>query len=449
MVMLFTVYFFALAITLFAFLILASAVRTALDRSSVHMPAESATGLGRLRRKIRILMFGWEFPPFNSGGLGVATLGIAKGLSDLGTDLTLVFPKALPTVSFARVRNANLPQVDMNAVNGLLSPYLDSGSYARLANGKPVYGSDLVSEVRRYGEEAAKFAAAEPYDVIYAHDWLSFPAGISAKRVTGKPLVAHVHATEFDRTGGSAIDQRIYDIERAGVHAADRVIAVSGRTKDTLVSRYGVPHQKVTVVHNGIDETTAPAGGVARLLRVKRLGYNVVLFLGRLTLQKGPDYFLRAAEKVLRAHPRTVFLIAGAGDMERQIIEQAAELGIAKHVFFTGFLRGKEQAEAYAAADLFVMPSVSEPFGITALEALHAGVPVIISRQSGVAEAVPEAVQVDFWDIELLAKEISALLADPARRRALANAGKKSLHSLTWAHTARGIRAVTDGLVTR
>ncbi len=448
------VYLFALGITFLVFLTLYNAIWRFPNHPDYAVlkkktDAEPKTILGKIRRRVRILMFGWEFPPFNSGGLGVASLGLTKGLFEHNTDIALVLPKKLPSgIPYAAFQSANLPDGSAFAVNSSLSPYLASASYAKFHDGTPVYGSDLVSEVHRYGARAAEIAKEEVHDLIYAHDWLSFPAGIRAKRASGKPLIAHVHATEFDRTGGGAIDQRIYDIEREGLHAADRVIAVSERTKESVVTQYGIRADKITVVHNGIDETTAPKHSTnERLMRFKKLGYKIVLFMGRITLQKGPDYFLRAAQIVLRNNPRTVFVIAGAGDMERQIIEQAATLGISPNVFFTGFLRGEEQHQAYAAADLFIMPSVSEPFGITALEAMRAGVPVIISKQSGVAEAVENVIRVDFWDVEKLARHIDSLLKEPHRRAALARRGQKEVAALTWTRAADKVRNVADELI--
>ena len=273
------VYLFALGITTLLFLTLYNAIWINPHHPDYRISVKKQqkeeerpeTVFAKLRARIRILMFGWEFPPFNSGGLGVASLGLAKGLSERNSDITLVLPKKMPVhTPWARVKSANLPDVSTYAVNSPLTPYLASASYAVLHDGTPVYGNDLVGEVRRYGALAGNIAKEEPHDVIYAHDWLSFPAGMRAKRASGKPLVAHIHATEFDRTGGGHIDQRIYDIEREGLHAADRVIAVSERTKDTVVTRYGIHPDKVTVVHNGIDETTAPRySDVARLTRLK------------------------------------------------------------------------------------------------------------------------------------------------------------------------------------
>jgi len=382
----------------------------------------------------------------NSGGLGVACLGLAKGLAGRNADITFVLPKRLAIESpYARMAFANIPEVKAHAVNSPLSPYLNTDTYVKAADGSPLYGNDIVSEALRYGVYGGRLARTEAHDVIYAHDWLSFPAGMEAKRVSGRPLVAHVHATQFDWASERGINQAIYDIEREGMHAADCVITVSERTKRTIIERYGVPAGKVAVVHNGIDEATAPTETeTERLGALKAAGYDIVLFLGRLTMQKGGDYFLEAAKRVLTTRPKTVFVVAGSGDMERQLIEQAAALGIAGNVLFAGFLRGEDQYEAYRSADVFVMPSISEPFGITALEAMRIGTPVILSKQSGVAEVAGSALQVDFWDTEKMAELIAQVLADPILRQRLIAEGKQVAEHMTWDRAAAQVRSILD-----
>lgn len=420
------------------------------------------------RQKLRVLMFGWEFPPFNSGGLGVACLGLTRSLANKDLDLVFVMPKQLPgPVSFAKMVSAEIDRaqaadghtttftVTDYSINSPITPYVSSDVYAnnkdglRYEDGTPVYGSDLVSEARRYARLGGAIAAREPHDLIYAHDWLSFGAGKEAKRVSRKPLIAHVHSTEFDRTGGGAIDQRIYDLERTGLHAADRVVAVSGRTKRAVVDRYGVPEGKVHVVWNGIDEATAPVPDPAspeRLSALKKAGYKIVLFLGRITIQKGPDYFIRAARRVIDRDQNVIFILAGSGDMERQMMHLAASLGIADKVLFPGFLRGHDQHEAYALADLFVMPSVSEPFGLAALEAMRVGTPVIVSKQSGVAEAIPSALKVDFWDVDKMADLMLSVLESPVLRDELSRKGTAEAAALTWDRSAGEIRSLMDQL---
>jgi glycosyltransferase involved in cell wall biosynthesis len=328
-------------------------------------------------------------------------------------------------------------------------PYLTSKQYASAKAGhgdSGNYGFDLLGEVQRYALAGGVIAGEEEFDVIYAHDWLSFGAGMEAKRVSGKPLIVHVHATEFDRCGGPwGVNKDVYDIEKRGMEAADCVIAVSELTKNIIVREYGIPADKIRVVYNGIDETTAPRGGGAlpRLRALKAAGFRLVLFLGRITLQKGPDYFLRAAKRVLQHNPQVLFVISGSGDMEEQVMRLAAELGIADHVLFTGFLTGSERHEMYSSADLFVMPSVSEPFGITTLEAMRLGTPVLLSKQSGVAEVVRHALKADFWDVDEMANKILSVVGYPGLREALAENAAREAANLTWSDAARKI----DGIV--
>ena len=410
--------------------------------------------LNFLIMKMRILMFGWEFPPYNSGGLGVACLGLTRALSARGAEITFVMPKKLDVKSpWARIIFAEgtaIPAgtVITRAFDSILSPYLNSRSYeyARKGAGADIYGRDLMSEVLRYAATGGEIAKEQEFDVIYAHDWLSFGAGMEAKRVTGKPFVAHVHATEFDRCGGPlGVNHEVYEIEKAGMEAADVVIAVSQLTKNIIVDNYGIPAGKVRVVYNGIDETTAPSpgGGLPRLRALKASGYSLVLFLGRVTLQKGPDYFIRAAKRVIEHNPKVIFILAGSGDMDKSVMELAANLGIADKVVFTGFMQGAERHELYAAADLFVMPSVSEPFGITPLEAMRLGTPVLISKQSGVSEIVQHALKTDFWDVDEMANQILALIGHPALRKTLSEHGSHEAETITWAEAASKL----DGIV--
>jgi len=406
-------------------------------------------------------MFGWEFPPYNSGGLGVACLGLTRALSELGLNVIFVMPKKLDLSSpWARIIFADEfgggdgTGISIRCVNSMLSPYVTSGSYKKARSSfsgeGDVYGLDLFSEVERYAQAGAGIARAEEFDVIYAHDWLSFGAGMAAKEATGKPLIVHVHATEFDRCGGPwGVNREVYEVERAGMEAADVVIAVSEMTKNIIVREYGIPEWKVRVVYNGIDETTAPngQGSLPKLRSLKNSGYRLVLFLGRVTLQKGPDYFLRAAKRVLERNPQVLFILSGSGDMEKQITQLAAELGIAGHVFFTGFLHGAERHDVYAAADLFVMPSVSEPFGIAALEAMKLGTPVLISKQSGVAEVVRHALKADFWDVDEMANKILSVVGYPGLRQALAENAAREAENLTWTRAAQKVEGIVHELV--
>jgi len=395
-------------------------------------------------------MFGWEFPPFNSGGLGVACLGLTKALSELGVEVVFVMPKKLDIKTpWAKLVFADAAELDVRAVNSSLSAYATGTSYARDGNTVGIYGQDLFAEVQRYAAQGGAIARSEQFDVVYAHDWLSFGAGVAAKRATGRPLIVHVHATEFARSGGGAVNPDIYRLEKEGMEEADVVIAVSEMTKNIIVQKYGISPQKVRVVYNGIDEATAPHSGekLPRLRILKKSGYKLVLFLGRVTLQKGPDYFLRAAKRVLERNPQVLFILSGSGDMDAQVMHLAAELGLGGHVFFTGFLHGAERHEVYEAADLFVMPSVSEPFGIAALEAMRVGTPVLLSKQSGVSEVIRHALKVDFWDVDEMANKILSVVGYPGLREALAQNAAREAEALTWADAARKVNGIVHELV--
>ena len=289
------------------------------------------------------------------------------------------------------------------------------------------YGGDLFSEVERYARSAYGIARRSEFDVIHAHDWMTFPAGMAVANLSGKPLVVHVHSTEFDRSG-LHVNQRVYDIERAGMHAAARVICVSYLTRNMVVGRYGVDPRRVEVVYNAIDDN----GPARRNLPAIAKDEKIVLFLGRITMQKGPEYFLAAAKRVLGIMDNVRFIMAGSGDMIRRTIELAAEMGIGHKVLFTGFLRGDDVRRVFRMADLYVMPSVSEPFGITPLEALSNDVPVLISKQSGVAEVLTHALKVDFWDIDEMANKIVAVLRHPPLHATLRDHGGIEVQSFSW-----------------
>ncbi len=388
-------------------------------------------------KNIRVLMFGWELPPENSGGLGVACLGLSRELNRRGVNISFVVPRKMDSMKrdcfrlLAADINHNYEEIEFNSP---ITPYSTSESYKSVLREEKegnIYGDTLFEEVERYRKCGRKVALKRGCDVIHAHDWLSFGAGIEAKKATEKPLVAHVHATEFDRGGGVNIDQRVYDKEKEGMEVADKVVAVSNYTKKIVVDKYGIDEKKVEVAHNGVDLTEKPVGKEV-LNSIKKAGKKIVLFVGRLTLQKGPDYFLEAAKEVASYDEDVIFIIAGSGDMERQIIRQAAELGISDKVLFPGFVRGEELHGLYRAADLFVMPSISEPFGLTPLESLINGTPVLLSNQSGVSEVVTHALKVDFWDTgEMANKILSALNYNPLKS-CLAENGKREVGEITW-----------------
>jgi glycosyltransferase involved in cell wall biosynthesis len=387
---------------------------------------------------LKVLMFGWEFPPHNSGGLGTACFGLTRALSREKTDVVFVLPKKVPVNSnHARLLFANEKSIKIRHVDSILYPYITSERYSdEVRNLKDeVYGLSLMEEVRRYARKAGAIAVSENCDVIHAHDWLAFLAGIEAKRATGKPLVVHVHATEFDRTGGTGVNTEVFEIEKRGLAEADAIIAVSGFTKNILISKYGISPEKIEVVYNGIDREEYKEIP-SRISALKEAGNKIVLFVGRITLQKGPDYFIRAAKRVLEFRPETLFVVSGSGDMERQMIRQAADAGIGDKVIFAGFLRGDELNALYQSADLYVMPSVSEPFGITPLESLANNTPVLISKQSGVSEVITHALKADFWDTEDMADKIISVIDNRPLYETLRENGGREIEKNNWRNAA-------------
>jgi glycosyltransferase involved in cell wall biosynthesis len=351
-----------------------------------------------------------------------------------------------------------LKRLDIRAVDSILRPYLTDTDYQHVLVatetsiahrlGAPSildqagpYGRNLIAEVARYSEAAEDIARREEFNVIHAHDWMTFLAAIRAKRVSGKPLVVHVHALESDRSG-EKVNPDIFAIEKLGMEAADRVIAVSHYTRNLILEQYGIDPDKVVVVHNAVSRRHV--GTVYHIDR-RRPG-KVVLFLGRITFQKGPDYFVEAAAKVLEKRPDVTFVMAGAGDMLPRLIERVGHLRIGKHFHFTGFLRGQDVERMYAMSDLYVMPSVSEPFGISPLEAMVYDVPVIVSRHAGVSEVLSHALKVDFWDVEDMAGKILAVLTYPALSREMLRNGRKELKAIRWDVTAERIMSVYNRL---
>ena len=405
--------------------------------------------------KIRTLMLGWEFPPYISGGLGTACYGLTKAMGRLGMEVTFLLPRVGPvrTAGSAEMTlESGFPHVRLRAVPSSLVAYgrrgnPQSGQHATAGAavleeslGDPApYGPNICEEVQRYALRVMKIAESEEFDVIHAHDWMTFPAGIAVAARSGKPLVVQVHSTEFDRSG-EHVNQYVYDIERHGMHAAARVITVSNYTRNIVVNRYSVPPEKVEVVYNGIDFSDSCGTGSGPAPSPG--GDKVVLFLGRITMQKGPEYFLYAAKKVLEKEKNVKFVMAGDGDRLYGAIDLAAWLGIGHKVFFTRFLRGADVDRVYQMADLYVMPSVSEPFGIAPLEALQHNVPVLISKSSGIAEAFHNALKVDFWDINEMANKIIAVLRHPPLQETLRTNGRKEALRFRWEDSAARVNEV-------
>lgn len=485
---------------------------------------------------MHVLMLGWEFPPFITGGLGTACFGLTKALDRRGVRVTFVLPKAagkqetshvnliapepamrvVPSAMSTRVVSETLDiptdsesfdvdpatpvdpadmvaarqhakasgNPDLQSEQSLfrLAQFLHvragfSQPYQRVAGpsnvgdwhegelveieeidavtgkirkrqvrrqvqsqqqaGEPMvtferegpavdYGGDLLGQVERYAHFVLAKVRGLDFDVIHAHDWLTYPAGLAIARVTGKPLVVHVHSTEFDRSG-EHVNQRIYDIERRGMHGALRIIAVSQLTKNMMVRRYGVPERKVDVVYNGVEFDPGTSG-----LTGIQTADKIVLYFGRITYQKGPEYFIRAARRVLDVMDNVKFVVAGSGDQAVRMIEMAANLGIGHKVLFTGFLRGKDIQRVFGLANVYVMPSVSEPFGIAPLEAMSHDVPVLISKSSGVSEVLTHALKVDFWDVDDMANKIVAILRHPPLSKTLQQQGSFEIRRLSW-----------------
>ncbi len=399
---------------------------------------------------LRVLMFGWEFPPRSSGGLGVACFGLTRALTQDGVKVHFVLPKHMdPEVTFMDFSFADIPNVVATGVNSLLYPYVTEGSYLSsyytVGGGGGMYGPSLFEEVLLYASKAEEIASNSSFDVIHAHDWLSFLAGLEAKRVSGKPLVVHVHATEFDRSGGNSANPRVYEIEKKGMQGADKVVAVSLWTKQVIIEKYGITPEKIEVVHNGVEAKDFRALP-SDLTALKHAGKKIVLFHGRITLQKGPDYFIRTAKRVLEYYPDALFIVSGIGDMLPQMIRETVRLGISDKVFFVGALWDDERDRVYQAADVVLMPSVSEPFGIVPLEALTNGAPVLISKQSGVAEVLSHALKSDFWDIDEMANKIVVMLRNDSLQATLRKNGGKEVETITWSKAAQKLLGVYQSL---
>ncbi len=407
-------------------------------------------------------MLGWEFPPFISGGLGTACYGLTRAMGQLGIEIIFCLPRMVDNRYTTHVRVLtpdrqtslkfnDLKNVTFRTIKSPLQPYSTPNIYQRRIEetarqrrgmhggnvgsafiGGMHYSGDMYNEVHRYAAVAAELAADEQFDIVHAHDWMTYPAGIVVAATSGKPLIVHIHSTEFDRSGEN-VNQMVYDIEREGMERADRIITVSYFTRSIIISRYGISGEKVEVVHNGVERNgnwSLAETGIDK-------NEKIVLFLGRITMQKGPEYFLRAAKKVLEVMDNVKFVMAGSGDLMYRAVEMAAELGIGQKVLFTGFLQGKEVQKIYEMADLYVMPSVSEPFGIAPLEALNNDVPVIISKQSGVSEVLMHALKVDFWDINEIANKIIAVLKYPPLGITLRNYGNFEVRKLRWKDSAQ------------
>jgi len=426
---------------------------------------------------MRILMFGWEFPPHITGGLGTASYGLTKGLLKHDVEMIFVVPKAYGDEDQRAVRIVNASDIPVNykqksiqqfwdkltylEIGSSIRPYIDPEEFQRINEeqsqsivekehlilgekytftGK--YGKNLMEEVARYAMVGASIAAQYDFDIIHAHDWLTYMAGIAAKEVSGKPLVVHMHATEYDRAGEGRVNSNVFDIEQKGMMEADRVITVSNLTRDIVIKHYGIDSAKIQTVHNAIEPIDKTNLSAKRSVKEK-----VVTFLGRLTFQKGPEYFVEAAKLILNRDPNVRFVMAGSGDLFEPLIKRVAELKIGDKFHFTGFLKGQDVDKMFLLSDVFVMPSVSEPFGLVPLEAMRSGVPVVISKQSGVAEVLDNALKVDFWDVEGLADAIYGLLHYPALSKMFIEKGIEEVDNLKWEHAAKQVKEIYDNVL--
>lgn len=392
---------------------------------------------------MNILMLGWELPPHNSGGLGVACFHMSKALSMQGASIDFVIPYKAdhPDVDFMTIHSAT--KLTPLERYGLGAYDTKTVLNKTLSEADVVDMKDMRGVQKRYVEFVEHMVLRKQPDVIHAHDWLTMEAGMRAKELCDAPLIVHVHATEFDRSGSKSGNPLIHDIEYNGLMMADRIIAVSNITKNIIVKEYGIPADKVEVVHNAIDVSSFNDGYQYDMSTYKYLeamkaeGYVVAVAITRFTIQKGLVHFIRAAAKAVEKYNKIVFLLAGDGDQRDELIRLASSYGISDKVFFTGFVRGKQWRDAYSLADVFVMSSVSEPFGLTALEAAHHGNALIISRQSGVGEVLNSIFRYDFWDEDLLADQLIGIASSRALRESLQQNIKREYDRISWHDVAR------------
>ena len=392
---------------------------------------------------MKILMLGWELPPHNSGGLGVACLNMARALSRQGASIDFVVPYTAehPETNFMHVISATSLDPIYRYGNGSYE------SLKILEKIIPTTNSDTLISIRdvqkSYCDFIEKYLMEFKPEVVHAHDWLTYEAGILAKQKYHIPLIAHVHATEFDRAGMHTGNPLIHEIEREGLMLADRIIAVSEATKRIVHEKYHIPLNKIEVVYNSLDENYEKddycfdKNIYKYLTKLKQTGYSVVSTVGRFTVQKGLSNLMHAAALAIHKNPKLIFVFAGDGEERNQLIELAAELGISKNVIFTGFIRGKRLRDVYSISDIFVMSSISEPFGLTALEAAHHGDALVLTRQSGVSEVIWSAMTYDFWDEEKLANEILAIVENPALKQSLQDNVKNEYHKISWNEVAK------------
>ena len=375
---------------------------------------------------ITVLKLGWEFPPNNWGGLGVACYGVVEGLIQNNVKVILVLPNKQKNI----LKNCKV----IHAIS-VKNNQKDENVYKNLY-------TNLFSKIVNYGKSCQEIVKKESFDIIHAHDWMTFKAAIKLKKITGKPLVVHVHSTEVDRQGCKNKKQKIYDIEKSGMQVADKVFAVSEYTKNRIIKYYKIDADKIEVVHNAICITNNKTElkdmeKKVYLEKLKKSKNKKVLFLGRLTFQKGPEYFIKAAKKVLQSRDDIEFIVAGDGDMKNKLIKLACKLGIRKKIIFTGFLKGSLVDEAYKLSDVYVMPSLCEPFGLAPLESIRNNTPVIVSKNAGVCEIIKNCLKINFSDTDQIAKKILKLINSPDLHQKMTTEGLKEVSKLTWDKAVR------------
>ena len=416
---------------------------------------------------MKVLMFGWEFPPHILGGLGTASYGLVKAMAHQpDMEITFIIPKLYgdEDQSFLKIIGAcYVPVVwkenDWNYVNDRIGWIMNPDEYFWLRNGikydfRRIYTNDLgciefsgrypdnlLEEISNYEAVASVLAHQLSFDVIHSHDWLTYPAGIFAKQISGKPLVVHVHATEFDRSRGN-VNPIVYDIEKRGMDAANHIITVSNLTRNIVIEKYFQDPKKVTTVHNAVE----PLPDVDSYVKTPRSD-KIVTFLGRITMQKGPEYFVEAANRVLKKNKKVRFVMAGNGDMMQDMINLAAKRGITDRFHFTGFLKGRQVYQMLADSDVYIMPSVSEPFGISPLEAMQVGTPTIISKQSGCSEILTHSIKIDYWDIDGMADAVNAIIRNPAMYKSLHELGREEVNNIRWEDAGKKVIKIYNSLL--
>ncbi|MEK7059924.1 MAG: glycosyltransferase family 4 protein [Patescibacteria group bacterium] len=393
---------------------------------------------------MKVLMLGWELPPHNSGGLGIACYQLCKALCQRGLDIEFILPyNAEHGIDFMSITAAH-PQ----GVSDVIRSGIAYDSYKYILEDGSEHWLNIHDQQHLYEHAVARLVEEREFDIVHAHDWLTFRAALRVKQLKNCPIVLHVHSVESDRAGSPHGNPAVREIESIALHMADQVVAVSEHTKRAIMRDYGVPADKIEVVHNSIDadaiEPLDDQNAYHYLTTMKSLGYRVVVNVGRLTIQKGLPNLLRAAKEVIQHQPKTLFLIVGSGEQYYELIELAAELGIGQNVLFTDFQRGKNWRDAFAIGDLFVMPSVSEPFGLTPLEAIGYGTPALLSKQSGVSEVINNCLKVDYWDIDEMANKITAVVSSDSLGYELWRNSYQEYEKLSWAEAGQKIQNIYE-----